>query len=99
MREKWLTLGVVYTLRDFPQGHNQTNIWPRSNFFSLIYSSNDKLWLFYDFLKLSVSIVQEKKRENYYKFAICFTDTRKQFWKSENMYESAVAITSPLKTI
>ena len=46
MREKLLTRGGVYILRDFQKGHQWTKNWPPDYFFSRNYSLMDKLLSF-----------------------------------------------------
>ena len=86
MRKKLLTRGGVYFLRDFQKGHKWTKKLPPTIFFLEIIHQ----WTsFYHFRKKRLLI-----NPRFY-----FTDTRKQLWNCCNIFESAVSITSPLKTI
>ena len=103
MREKLLTRGGVYILRDFQKGHKVDKKWPPTIFFSNLLHQ----WTsFYHFRKKNKKKILYCAREckgkdvqiiinlRYY-----FTDTRKKLWNCCNIYESAVSITCPLKTI
>ena len=101
MRKKLLTRGGVYILRDTQKGHKKTKNWPRTIFSPQIYSSMDKLLSFQE-KKITnfFSIVRGKRRKNYYQSAVLFTDTQNNYETTLTyVYESAVSITSPPKTI
>ena len=63
---------------------------------SWFHNSREKMWhqkcdclllrsenIYWDAGKITVSIVQEKKRENYYQSRFCFTGTGKQLWTAK----------------
>ena len=88
----------------FRRAINRPKNWPPTIFFSRIHSSMDKLLSFQEtkitnFFLYCARECKGKEAKIIINPQFYFTDTRKQLWNCCNIYESAVSITSPLKTI
>ena len=89
MRENLLTRDGVYILHDFRLFFFFSNLFINGQAF--IISKKKILYCARECKRKDIQIIINPQ--------FYFTDMRKQLWNCFNIYESAVSITSPLKTI